>query len=149
MAKKYTKKAPPKISSYSYRPTKAEKKLLEVLINPENAGCTVAELCRLADISKARYYRIVRKKEYMELVNQMTKDLIGDRIYDVLNSTYVYSLDSKGHNDRKLLLQMYGLFAEKTEVNLSGSVETNIKSLSEEELALKVQELEELLGIGE
>ncbi len=44
-----------------YEPTVAEKKLLEVLINPEHLGKNVTELCNLANVSRNKYYDAMKK----------------------------------------------------------------------------------------
>lgn len=121
---------------YKYKPTAAEKRLLEVLINPEYLGRNVTDLCNLAEISRNKYYDAMKKKEFQELVADTTQDLIKGKIGDVLNATYKYSLTAKGHQDRKVLLTMAGLYVDKKETELSGGVEVNnpYANLSEDEL---------------
>ena len=51
-----------------YKPTTAEKKLLEVLINPENAGKTVTDICNLANVSRRKYYEAMGKEEFIGLL---------------------------------------------------------------------------------
>lgn len=108
-----------------YKPTVAEKKLLEVLINPEHLGKNVTELCNLANVSRNKYYDAMKKEAFQELVKSTTLELVKAKIGDVLNATYIYSLGEKGHQDRKLLLTMAGLYADKQETVLSGEVKTN------------------------
>ena len=118
-----------------YKPTAAEKRLLEVLINPEYLGKNVSELCNLAGVSRNKYYDAMKKEQFQTLVGQTTKDLVKGKISDVLNATYKYSLTAKGHQDRKILLTMAGLYVDKHETELSGSVNTNLfADLSEDEL---------------
>lgn len=59
-----------------YKPTPAEKKLLEVLLNAENVGKSVQELCNLAGVSRNKYYDAMKKQEFVDLVNKTTMDLI-------------------------------------------------------------------------
>ena len=51
-----------------YKPTPAEKKLLEVLLNAENVGKSVQELCNLAGVSRNKYYDAMKKQEFVDLV---------------------------------------------------------------------------------
>lgn len=106
-----------------YKPTAAEKRLLEVLINPDNTGKNVTVLCNLADISRNKYYSAMKKDAFKQLVTETTKDLIEGKIGDILNATYKYALTAKGHQDRKVLLQMAGLHADKQETTVHGEID--------------------------
>lgn len=119
-----------------YKPTAAEKRLLEILINPEHLGKNVTELCNLAEVSRNKYYDAMKKKEFQSLVADTTQDLIKGKIGDVLNATYKYSLTAKGHQDRKVLLTMAGLYVDKKETEISGGLKVNnpFAGLTEEEL---------------
>lgn len=129
---------------YSYKPTKVERKLLEALLRPELVGKQIATICREAGISRTRYYRIMKKTEFVELVNQMTRDLIGDKIHGVLQTSYLAALDpARGFQDRKMLLQMYALYVDKLEVN--DSREKEDEQISDQELQRRIEKLEKEL----
>lgn len=106
-----------------YKPTVAEKRLLEVLINPDNTGKNVTVLCDLANISRNKYYDAMKKEPFKKLVADTTLNLIEGKIGDVLNATYKYALTAKGHQDRKVLLQMAGLHADKQETTIHGELD--------------------------
>lgn len=129
MSKKRTKEN-------EYKPTAAEKKLLEVLINPDNLGKSVQELCSLAKIGKTKYYDAMGKSDFSALVNKTTMDLIKGKASDVLNASYKYALTEKGHQDRKMILTIAGLYVDKKETEISGGLEVNnpFAGLTEEEL---------------
>lgn len=109
----------------TYTPTTAEKKLLEVLINPQNVGKSVQDLCNLAGVSRNKYYDAMKKKPFVELVNTITMDLIKAKTSDVLNATYKFSLTERGHQDRKMLLTIAGIYVDKKETEISGGVNVN------------------------
>lgn len=119
-----------------YRPTKAEKKLLETLVNPDNIGLNVEDLCAVAKISKNTYYVSMKKPEFVKLVNETTLELVKGKVSDVLNASYLYALTEKGFQDRKILLQMAGLLVEKSETTVNGNLNINnpYEDLSTEEL---------------
>ncbi len=119
-----------------YRPTKAEKKLLETLVNPDNIGLNVEDLCAVAKISKNTYYVAMKKPEFVKLVNETTLELVKGKVSDVLNASYLYALTEKGFQDRKILLQMAGLLVEKSETTVKGNLNINnpYEGLTEEEL---------------
>lgn len=117
-----------------YKPTTAEKKLLEVLLNPENIGKSVTELCTLAKISRNKYYDAMRNGNFVRLVNDTTLDLIKGKIHNVLNATYTHALNVKGHQDRKLLLTMAGLYSDKVDVKADVTQHNPLESMTTDEI---------------
>ncbi|MGM0124695.1 hypothetical protein IGI37_002089 [Enterococcus sp. AZ194] len=120
--------------SDKYKLTAAEKKLFEVLVNPEHIGKTVTELCNLARISRNKYYDAMKKEGFVTLVNDTTMDLIKGKASDVLNAAYKYALKEKGHQDRKMLLTIAGIYADKQEIEHSGNINNPFENLTEDEL---------------
>ena len=106
-----------------YKPTAAEKRLLEALVNPNSVGLPVQDLCNLANISRNTYYKTMRNPDFVKLVNETTLELIKGKVSDVLNASYTFALTEKGFQDRKILLQMSGLLVEKTETTINGSLD--------------------------
>lgn len=121
---------------YNYKLTAAEKKLFEVLVNPEHTGKSVTELCNLAKISRNKYYQTMRKADFVELVNEVTMDLIKGKAADVLNATYKFAMKEKGHQDRKMLLTIADIYKDKQETKVTGDINVNnpFEGLSTEEL---------------
>lgn len=103
--------------------TPARERLLETLINPEHLGKNVTELCSLAEISRNSYYKFMGEPEFTELITETSKEMVMGKIGDVLNATYNYALEERGHQDRKLLLQMAGIHADKQETTLTGDLD--------------------------
>ncbi|MFQ8932677.1 MAG: phBC6A51 family helix-turn-helix protein [Lactococcus lactis] len=119
-----------------YKPTTAEKKLLEVLINPENAGKTVTDICNLANVSRRKYYEAMGKEEFSNLVNETTMDLVTAKAGSVLNAAYKYAMKEKGFQDRKMILTIAGIYVDKAQTELSGGIKVSnpYEGLTEEEL---------------
>ena len=119
-----------------YTPTTAEKKLLEVLINPENAGKTVTDICNLANVSRRKYYEAMGKEEFSNLVNETTMDLVTAKAGSVLNAAYKYAMKEKGFQDRKMILTIAGIYVDKAQTELSGGIKVSnpYEGLTEEEL---------------
>lgn len=122
--------------SDKYKLTPAGKKLFQVLINPEHVGKNVDKLCKIADVSRDTYYRLMKEQEFTDLVSETSREMVMAKMGDVLNATYVYALGEKGHQDRKLLLTMAGLYTEKQELSHTGEITQNhnMTNLSEDEL---------------
>lgn len=108
--------------SDKYQFTKAGRKLFEVLVNPEYVGKNVDELCQIADVSRDTYYRLMKDERYKEEVAETSRQLVMAKIGDVLNASYKYALEERGHQDRKMLLQMAGIHSDKQETTLSGGL---------------------------
>ena len=119
-----------------YKPTTAEKKLLEVLINPENAGKTVTDICNLANVSRRKYYEAMGKEEFSNLVNETTMDLVTAKAGSVLNAAYKYAMKEKGFQDRKMILTIAGIYVDKSQRELYGGIKVSkpYEGLTEEEL---------------
>lgn len=117
-----------------YKLTAAEKKLFEVLVNPENTGKTVTELCNLARISRNKYYDAMKKDGFVSLVNETTMELIKGKASDVLNATYKFALKEKGHQDRKMLLTIAGIYVDKSVVTGDLKISNPYAGLTTDEL---------------
>jgi hypothetical protein len=94
---------------YKYIPTQAEKKLLIVLVNPEFFGKTIKLICEQAGVTPRTYYKAMEKDGFVELVNETQIEMVKREIGLVLRATLKYSLKERGHQDRKMLLGMFGL----------------------------------------
>ena len=116
-----------------YKLTAAEKRLLEVLINPDYVGYSVTDICSLANVGRNKYYDAMAKEEFRDIVNSTTLDIIKGKASDVLNATYKYALTEKGHQDRKLILTMAGIYADKQVTELTGSLDLSTQALEIDE----------------
>lgn len=110
-----------------YKPTPAENRLLNVVLDTDNVGKNVTELCNLAGISRNKYYEAMHNEQFKELITETSVDLIKGRLGDVINATIKYSLEEKGHQDRKMLLTMAGLYKDKQDINTTGDIGIEVK----------------------
>ena len=108
--------------------TSAGKKLFQVLIDPQYLGKNVDELCQIADVSRDTYYRLMKDERFTQEVTNTSKQLVMGKIGDVINATYENAIGERGHQDRKLLLTMAGLYTEKQETTINGSLDISNKS---------------------
>jgi hypothetical protein len=97
-----------------YEPTLAEKRLIEVELNPENIYKSVSEKCRLAKINRSTYYESYKKPEFKELVKNVGLNII---IQNVLPTIHTFARESKrgSFQHGKVLLEMAEMYTEKTE----------------------------------
>lgn len=127
----------------AYTLTVAEEKLLEVLLNPENIGKTVTEKCQIADISRDSYYRIIRKPEFVKVLNCSAVDLIKDKVSEIIESAIKYAVsDYRCHQDRRMLLSMLGVYKEESNINLSTDdpLKAKIGLMSDTEIKQQIQD---------
>lgn len=111
-----------------YTMTAAGKKLFQVLIDPQYLGRNVDELCQIADVSRDTYYRLMKDERFTREVTETSRQLVMAKIGDVINATYENAIGERGHQDRKMLLTMAGLYADKQETNVTGSLDISNKS---------------------
>ena len=105
-----------------YTMTAAGKKLFQVLIDPQYLGKNVDELCQIADVSRDTYYRLMKDDRFTQEVTNTSKQLVMAKIGDVINATYENAIGERGHQDRKMLLTMAGLYTDKQEIDSKGEI---------------------------
>ncbi len=115
--------------------TKAEQCLLEALLNPENRMKSVADICKAAKVDRSTYYRAFQKPEFVEIYKQQSVDLVKQSVASVLN-TFIREAQRGSFQHGKVILEMAGIYAEKSDVKVSGTVNVNnpYQDLSTEEL---------------
>jgi hypothetical protein len=98
----------------NYKITPAETRLLEVLLDPANTGKNITEKCELAEISREYYYRIMKKPDFVSLLNKTAIDLVKEKISDILSASIKVATGSgaRGYQDRRMLLEMAGLISK-------------------------------------
>ena len=102
-------------------PTPAQKKLLEVLLNPEYYDKSVTDICGMAKVDRTVYYDAIKKPEFVDFYNKALVEIMKGKVDDVLKATYKFATtNSKCYQDRKVLLEMAKVYEEKTKQEISG-----------------------------
>lgn len=107
-----------------YKPTKAEQSLLEAKLNPENRMKSVADICKIAKIDRATYYRAFQKPEFVDYYNKRSVDLVKQNVAPIINA-FIREGQRGSYQHGKIILEMAGVYTEKSDVKLSGTVNTN------------------------
>ena len=102
-----------------YRPTLAERKLLEVLLNPEFRTATVTDICKRAGISRQAYYKTFKKPEFVAYYESQSRDLVRAAIGPVVNA-FVRAAKEGSYPHGKVILEMAGLYTEAKKVEHLG-----------------------------
>jgi hypothetical protein len=124
-----------------YEPTEKEKNLLEVLINPENRMKSITDICKLAKCSRTIYYEAFAKSEFVEIYNRHSVNLIKQSVSSVIN-TFIREAQRGSFQHGKVILEMAGIYAEKQDIKVSGSMDINnpYTGLTTEELKKLIQD---------
>lgn len=124
-----------------YEPTEKEKNLLEVLLNPENRMKSITDICKLAKCTRPVYYEAFAKSGFVEIYNKCSVDLVKQSVSSVLN-TFIREAQRGSFQHGKVILEMAGIYTEKSDLKLSGSVEVNnpYSGLTTEELKKLIQD---------
>jgi hypothetical protein len=122
--------------------TRAEQTLLEALLNPENRIKSVTDICKAAKVDRATYYRAFAKPNFVALYNKRSVDLVKQSVASILN-TFVREAQRGSFQHGKVVLEMAGLYTEKSDVKLSGQVTTNNPYTG-----LTTEELKKLIDSG-
>lgn len=110
--------------SGKYVPTGAQKKLLEALLNPDNFALNDLKLCQVAGVSRETLRMARKNDDFMEYYFQASLDSLRGKVGKILQASATYALQPEGFQDRKMLLTMTGLYADKQETKISGSIDT-------------------------
>lgn len=101
-----------------YNPTRAEEKVLEVLLNPTNRMKSVTEICKIAKISRETYYNAFEKPEFTKLYNDMSLQCIKRSIGPVINA-FIHKAKRGSYTHGKVILEMAGLYTEKKKIDVT------------------------------
>lgn len=103
----------------TYKATGNELKLIEALSNPENRDLNISEVCELIGISRQAYYKMFKKPDFVKYYNDFQMDLVKSNIGDVIKATIFFAVNEpKCHGDRKLILEMGGVYKESKELTI-------------------------------
>ena len=99
--------------------TATEEKIVAVLLNPDNLGKSITEICQMVDCSRNTYYDMVKKDGFNDYLNRLTMDLLKSKVNDVINATYKYATtNAKCTKDREMILKMAKVFKEEQDINI-------------------------------
>ena len=108
-----------------YVPTEKERIILELLLTPEHRTKSITDICKLAGCSRTIYYDAMAKPEFKAIYEQKTKDLIKQSIGPVVN-TFVREALRGSFQHGKVILEMAGLYSEKSQVDVNMDFNINL-----------------------
>lgn len=106
--------------------TDKEKALLEVLLSPEHRMKSITDICKIAGCSRPTYYSAFEKPEFQAIYKEKSKALVDQSIAPVLN-TFVREALRGSFQHGKVLLEMAGLYSEKSQLEVLGDVNITVE----------------------
>jgi hypothetical protein len=102
--------------------TAAETRVLKVLCNPDYFGASNADRIAAANTSERRFYQIMADKWFVQQQKEAVLKMIQGDVSGVVNAALQSAkLEGRaGHSDRKMLLQMAGIYEPKETRQLTG-----------------------------
>lgn len=92
----------------NYIPTGGEQKLLQAMLNPENTGSSIIELCKAAGTSRDTYYSAMKKPEFVKLYQETAISMIKHEVYPLIKAG-IREAKRGNYQYWKSLLQMTGM----------------------------------------
>jgi hypothetical protein len=125
-----------------YQPTTAEKKLLEVLLDPRYRMKSITDICSIAQIGRTTYYEAFSKPQFVEIYKQRSIELVKQQVAPVINA-FVQEAKRGSFQHGKVLLEMADLYSEKKQLEHTGKDggPIQIEEMSAEERAARIEEL--------
>jgi hypothetical protein len=108
-----------------YKLSDKEMALLEVLLSPEYRMRSITDICKIAGISRPTYYSAFAKPAFREIYKQKSKELVDQAIAPVLN-TFVREALRGSFQHGKVILEMAGLYSEKSELEINNNLNLNV-----------------------
>lgn len=105
----------------NYKPTKKERNILEVMLDPKHRTKSITAICDLALCTRNVYYTAFAKPEFVELYNKMSMMLVSASVGKVVNA-FVKEAERGSYNHGKALLEMAGVYVEKSELQITSKV---------------------------
>ena len=128
-----------------YIPTPVQATLLKALCECPAGTRRVEDICRVAKISLDSYYRSMRDPNFRKAYYSVLMDSLTVKAGKVIDSVFKYGTENaKCHSDRKMMLEMLGLYEKKQKVDINKkemNVSINMKKTTTEELKQLMKEL--------
>jgi hypothetical protein len=105
--------------------TRAEKAVLDILADPAYFKATNEEKVEASGVSRRRFYEILADPWVRDQQKQLCLDMIRSRVNDIVGAAVTSAVEcigKEGHLDRKMLLEMSGLYEPKQKQEHTGTM---------------------------
>ena len=95
-----------------YIMTMGETKLIQAMLNPENIGISVVDLCKAANTSRDTFYTAMKKPEFVKLYQDTSLSMIKHETYSLIKAG-IREAKRGSFQHWRVLLEMSGMYSEK------------------------------------
>lgn len=130
-----------------YVPTAAEKKLLNVMLNPENVTLNVTEVCAKAGVSRDLYYTAIGKEGFRKIMPDLSRQLVSGSILQVVQA-FVREAKKGSFPHGKTILEMAELVSREGGIPETFNQQNNFYNLTDEQLDQLIQSKLKQTGVS-
>lgn len=127
-------------------------KILTALLDPELRQLPVVAICDQIGISRATWYRHRSEPSFRQRFSALCTEALTDHVAPVLSvlATSAALPGRDGHPDRKLFLEVAGMYqpASRVQVEGAGGERRAAADLTDEQLVMAFEGREQLLPVG-
>jgi hypothetical protein len=109
----------------TYVMTAGETKLIQAMLNPENIGISVVDLCKAAGLSRDTFYTAMKKPEFVKLYQETAMSMIKNETYPLIK-VGLREAKRGSFQHWKVLLEMAGLYSEKSTIDVNETFNMNL-----------------------
>lgn len=106
------KKSKLSLKSDKYYPSQAEQKLLNIVLRPENSILNVTEICKMAEVSRDTFYRVMKNPDFKRLLREEAFNLIDPALPGVINR-FIKEAKDGSFSHGKVVLEMGKVYTPK------------------------------------
>ncbi len=92
---------------------------------------SITDICKAAKCSRNIYYDAFAKPEFVELYKQYSNDLVKQSVAPVINA-FIREAQRGSFNHGKMLLEMAGMYTDKSEVEIKSLPQIVLKRSGDE-----------------
>jgi len=126
-----------------YRPTTAQKKLLVVMLNPNNRFLSITDICIQAKCNRGSYYKAFANPKFVDHYKTKSRDLVDQAIMPVVNAL-IKNAKAGSQTHIKMVLEMSDMHLEKKIHELTGKeggpIETKQTPMTLDEIEKEMKE---------
>lgn len=126
-------------------PTQMQASLLKALVEAPPEARRVDDILELANVSRDSYYRCMKDPDFRKAYFSVLMDSLSAKAGKVIDAVFEYGTNNaKCHADRKLMLEMLGLYEKKSKVDINKkemSLNISMKKSTTEELKQMLKEI--------
>lgn len=128
-----------------FMPTPAQASLLKALVEAPPDVRKVEDILEMANICKVTYYKFMNDPDFKRAYFSVLMNSLTTKASKVIDAVFEYGTNNKAcHADRKLMLEMLGMYEKKSKVDITQkkmSVNVSMQKATTDDLKKMLKEL--------